>query len=794
MEPGQRLGPYRIVEHLGSGGMGEVYRAEDTRLERMVALKVLSGEFSADPDRITRFEREAKLVAALEHPNVVTIHSVEEVGGVRFLTMELVKGGTLAAEMRRGALSPRRTLEIAVPLAEGLAAAHAEGIVHRDLKPANVMLTHDGRVKVLDFGLAKLRADMTDSRASRMPTEAITEEGRVLGTLTYMSPEQVKGQPADERSDIFSAGVMLYEMASGIRPFRGDTHADISSSIIRDTPAAVTDLNRDIPADLGRIIGRCLEKNRRRRYQSALDLRNDLDALSREIETTGSGFRATANTHRRGWVVPLVATVGLAALSLFAWLSLPDGEDAVLSGPSMNASIRSIAVLPFESIGDEPEGDFFLEGIQDALITELSKTDLRVIGQASAIRFKDTELSLPEIAAALDVGGLVGGTVLRVGDDVRVSARLIHGATDRIVWADRYDRPLTDILVLTGELAQAIAGEVEVAVTPTQEQRLTRARSVDPAAWELHTRGLHHANRFTGQDLAEARRLFFEALAIDPEFAPAWVGLGMTYGIPASTGGSPDPELVAQAWRSVDRALELDPDLAEAHAGKGHLHLSLDWDWDSAERELALALELKPNSTIARHGYADLLTVQGRVDEAVDQARLGRQYDPLSRLTNITVVGHLVLARRYDEALAEYASARERIPELAPNSFWIAEAYWGLGRYEEAVAEYAAVWSGTEQAPLVEALTAGFAGKDPAVAARAAADSLAGAASPDDDALAVATWYARAGDPEAALDWLERAHEAHIPRLPVQLISEEFDFLRADSRYAELVERLNIPG
>ena len=796
MEAGQILGPYRIIGPLGSGGMGEVYQAEDTRLDRMVAIKVLPSEFSEDADRLSRFEREAKAVAALEHPNVVTIHSVEEIDGIRLLTMELVKGGTLADELRGGVLPLRRILDIAVPLADGLAAAHAEGVVHRDLKPANVMLTDDGRVKILDFGLAKLHTEMTDPDASHMPTEAITEEGRILGTVTYMSPEQVKAQPVDERSDIFSTGVILYQMSTGTRPFRGDSWADVGSAILRDTPTSVTELNTGIPDHLGRIVGRCLEKDRTRRYQSAVDLRNDLDGLAREADTASlrPGVRATSG--RRSWMGKAAAAVAVVALALTAWLVLPRGNGtapAPAPGP-LAGSIRSIAVLPFENDSADPEDEFFVDGMQDALITELSKTDLRVIGQSSSMRFRATDSSLSEVAAALDVGGLVEGSVLREGNQVRVSVRLLHGPSEEYLWGQSYLRDLTDVLVLTSELAQAIADEVEIAMTPEQEQRLARSRSVDPAAWELYVRGMHHANRFTGPDFIEARRLLEEALQVDAEFAEAWAGLALTYIGPLTGGGLPDPQLAASARRAIDRAIEFGPGLADAHAMRGIGLLVLEWDWAAAEREFAIALEIKPNHAIARHGHADLLTLQGRAEEAVDGARLGRQYDPLSRLASVTVVAHLLMARRYEEAINEFVAARERIPEMEEHNAWVADAYWELGRYQDAVSAYAALWRGRGRDVAADAMITALADGDPSPTARAVAETLAASATAERSALDIATWYARAGDADAALTWLERALELRIPLTPIYLVRPEFDLVRDDPRYAVLAESMDVSG
>jgi serine/threonine protein kinase len=805
---GRTILHYKILAEIGEGGMGVVYKAEDTRLDRLVALKFLPADLSADPERLQRLEQEAKAVAALNHPNIVTLHSfesaeVEGQGEVHFLTMELVEGKSLAALIPAGGLSLEKLLEIGVPLAEAVAVAHRKGITHRDLKPANVMVTSSGRVKVLDFGLAKARVDTGTVEATALATErAMTEEGRVLGTVPYMSPEQLQGKPLDPRSDIFALGIILYEMSTGDRPFAGDTSADVMSAILRDVPQAATELRRDMPRHLGRVIRRCLEKDPERRYQSAIDVRNELEDVKKDLATTdGLGGLPSPSPkvpRRRGqrrWGRYVIAAGGVAAVTLavFVAMSLSDFRER-LTGSAGSPQIRSLAVLPFDNLMNDPEQDYFVDGIHEELITDLAKIGaLRVTSRTSVMRYRDTEKSMPDIAAELGVDGLVEGSVLRVGDEVRIRAQLVHGPSDSNLWADSYDRSLENVLVLLSDVALAIADEIEIALTPQQEASLAGAGQVDPEAYEAYLRGFQTIQYFSREGLRRGTEQFRRSIEIDPDFAKGYAGLAFALAAAAAFEWIPVSENIDEMSALAERALELDPENAEAHVVLGYIDLWFDWDWDGAEQEFLQALERQPNQSFARHGYADALLVKGLPEESLQQVKLGRESDPFSPLVNLPILGHLLMLRRYDEIIREYEVMRD-LGILADGGF-IADALWFQGKQDEAVARYRQDFERFGSSAHVEALDRGGAEAGPVGAVRAVADLESERAASNNDlgAFGVARWYARAGATEEALEWIERAYAARSPLLFLVIAYPAFDILRSEPRYLDMVERMGLP-
>jgi TolB-like protein len=800
---GGTLSHYRIEEKLGSGGMGEVYRAHDVSLDRDVALKILPPETASDADRLMRFEREAKSLAALNHPNIVTIHEVGEaipevpdqgaVEPVRFLTMELVTGQTLNAATPEGGLPLGTIFTLAIPVADALTAAHDRGVVHRDLKPANVMVTDEGRVKVLDFGLAKLRPEASPEEETEILTEGITQQGVVVGTVPYMAPEQLQGAPVDRRADIFSLGVLLYEMATGRRPFQGETSAEVISSILRDTPDSVVELRADLPHHLARVIRRCLEKDADRRYQSARDVRNELQDLASELEAeriVRSAVATPAEAPPRKGRRTVLAAVGVvfavvAAVLIGRGSGLLKGPRAVAPQPP---EIRSLAVLPFDNLMGDPDQEFFVQGMHEALITDLSKISaLRVISRTSAMRYKDTDKAIPEIARDLDVDALVEGSVLRADGQVRITAQLILGDTDEHLWASSYDRDLENVLALLSEVAQAIAGEIEVTVTPDQQQRLATASTVDADVQEKFLRAQFLFNRFTRRDRLEARKLVQEVVALDPDFAPGHALLGAAVFLAGFFGHEPLEETIPRAEERLHTALELDPDLAVAHAMVGYTELFWHWDWERAKEALDRAVELNPNDAVTRHALADYHMVMGDHDESMRQVRLGVESDPFSVLALIPLVGHLSYAGRFEETIAAAERALELYPDYAFFESHRARSLWVRGSYDEALLAYENAW----RPKYSQALRLGYDQGGPIAAMRAVADLLA--AEPDSSPLDVATYYAAAHQTDLAFHWLDRAYEAHIPQLLHVPGEALFESIRSDPRFEELLRRIGIP-
>jgi TolB-like protein len=628
---GQTLAHYRITAAIGAGGMGEVYRATDTKLGREVALKVLPAEMAASTERLERFQREARALAALDHPGIVTVYSVEEAEGVHFLTMQLVEGQPLARLIPEGGMPVEQLATIGTALSEALAAAHERGIVHRDLKPANVMVTTDGRVKVLDFGLARMRP-AGGSADSALPTEAQTTEGAVMGTVPYMSPEQVAGRPVDHRTDVFSLGVVLYEMASGRRPFAGGSMVELGSAILRDAPPDLTTLRAGLPEGLWRVVSRCLEKDPAARFQSMRDVHGALSTVS--AGASDSRARSGHGT-RRPWRALGIAA-GLAILLGGAYLvsrfgvlrpgePAPEGEVA--------SRIRSIAVLPLDNYSGDPSQDYFAEGMTDELTTDLARIrELRVISRSSAMQFKgEGRPPTPEIAKLLDVDAVVEGSVVRAGDRVRITAQLIDARADRHLWAQSFERQSKDVLTLQAELASAIAREIHVQLTPAERSRLGSASSVNPRAHDAYLKGRYFFNRPSDENLQKAIAHFEEALAISPTFVPALSGLSDVYlWAGYNEGFMTASEARPKAEDAAERAIDLDDSSAEAHTSLAVFKLFYEYDWAGSEREFRRAIELSPSYAYAPDQFALGLAFQGRFDESIAQSQRAAELDPLN--------------------------------------------------------------------------------------------------------------------------------------------------------------------
>jgi TolB-like protein len=791
---GDVLTHYRLLEKIGQGGMGVVWKALDTKLGREVALKTLPEGVAEDPDRVTRFEREAKTLASLRHPNIVTIYSVEHDQGTRFLTMELVKGEPLTSLIPAGGLPLKRIFEIGIPLASALAAAHEKGVIHRDLKPANVMVDEGSDVKVLDFGLAKLRPAASEATATDVTTETMTASGQILGTLPYMSPEQIQAKPVDHRSDIFAFGVTLHEMATGKRPFQGKNPPELMSSILKDTPMPVTDLRAGLPQHLGRIIRRCLEKDPTRRYQSALDVRNELEDLQKELQvaiSTGPRAAARAAQPRRWGIAAAVITASAVIVLAAVWTFGPlRGRFASKPG----GEIRSLAVLPLKNLMHDAAQDYFVEGIHDALITELAKTGLNVISRTTVAAYAGkSDKRTPEIAHDLNVDALIEGTVLRVGNTVNVTVQLIRGSTDEILWGDHYYGNLADAMGMLANVTRAIAAQVKITLSPQQQERLASNRPVNPEAQDVYLRGRYFLNRFTPDAMMKSREFFQKAIDIDPTYAKAYAGLAMSYTIGAVFGSGGRSPQNAQLFRAAGvKAVELDPQLGEGHAVLGLTSLYLDWDWPRARQELKLALDLNPSDALVYHPYADCFLVDGDLEESLSWVEKGAKLDPLSPMIVFPVMGHLLFLRRWDDVVKEADRFRNIFPSNAVAGTFLRTALWQKGLFEQAIEEYRAAWK--DEPELLKVFEAGFAKAGPHGAMRAVAETLADRAkSGYQDPVAIAQYYALAGDADPAFQWLERAYQERRPMLAHLKADPNLDLIRSDPRFAGLLRRMNFP-
>ncbi len=791
---GTSIGPYQILAKLGEGGMGEVYRATDPRLEREVALKVLPAAMAASPERLERFRREARALAALDHPNIVTIHSVEEAEGVHFLTMQLVDGQPLDRVIPEGGLSVQRVRDIAHALGDALAAAHDKGIVHRDLKPANVMVTHDGRVKVLDFGLAKeLRAgDPTDAT---LTSAGQTQAGVVMGTPAYMSPEQIAGRPVDHRTDIFSLGVLLYEMASGERPFRGDSSAELASAILRDTPRPLGEIRTDLPPDLARVIQRCLEKDPGTRYESARDVQAALSSSTsggdgRLLPPAGRSFPRSLALAIAGAVVILLGAA--------AYRATRSGAVRPSSDASAGGAIRSIAVLPLDNYSGDAGQDYFAEGMTDELTTQLATISrLRVISRGSAMQFKGAQRPpTPEIAKALDVDAIVEGSVLRSGERVRITAQLIDARADRHLWARSFERSSRDVLALQDELASAIAGAIHAELTPAEESRLASAPRINPEAYDAYLKGRYFFNRPSDENLQKAIARFEEAVSLEPDFAPAHSGLSDAYlwagyneGFITASDARP------KAKAAAEKAIQLDDASAEAHTSLANFKLWYEYDWKGSEAAFRRALELNPNYAYAHDQFGMALAFQGRLDEAIAEGRRAAELDPLS--PQILLDAILAFAWKGD-----YATARQLVrkaSDLDPTFFmapWI-DGWIELqaGKPNVAVARFqkAEAMGASAFVSAWLAYAHGVSGNRAVAAAGFEAlekKSLRGVPTAFDLALV----HLGVGDHARALSELERAHATDSEWLGWLGLDRTFDSLRSEPRFTALLRKLGLEG
>jgi eukaryotic-like serine/threonine-protein kinase len=772
VEPGQTLGRYRITAILGSGGMGDVFRAHDSRLDRDVAIKLLKPGL-ASGDASALLKAEARAVSALSHPNVCVLHELDEVDGQSFLVMELVEGQTLLSLIDSQSLPVDRALRYATQVAAALAHAHQRGVVHRDLKTANAIVTPDGVVKVLDFGIAR-RADHAIADEATKSIAPIESLGVIAGTLPYMAPEVILGGPADARSDIWALGVMLVELVSGRRPFAGKTAFDLTSAIVHSPP----ELPGHIPTGVRAIVERCLKKSPGERYQSAAEVAAALDAV----------MTASATPARRRLTPAIVGAIAIAVVvaGVVAWTRW--------GGTPSAAAIDSLVVLPFADLTPRPESEYLADGITDAVITELGQLGaLRVTSRTSSMRYRDSKKSMQEIARELGVDGVLEGSLFRDAGRVRVTARLVRAATETSLWTGTYERDLQNILALQRDLAQTVAGELRLSLTPDQTSRLANRQTVRPEAVEAYLKGRYQWAKRTPAALLSSIELFESAIRADPTYAAPHAGLANSY-VLLSLGGIVErssTESLRQAKFEAQRALVLDPRTPEAHTALGYAQL---WSWELAEsdRTFLRAIDLNPSDATTRFWHSVRLAAEGRFDESIAEAKRGQQLDPASAIVTAGLSWSYHLAGRHVEAEEHARRVMEIEPDFIMGLVRLGVAHKHQRAYGRAIEtlQRAVNLSGRNPDILAQVgQTYGLQGSSRE--ARAILDELnTSAKARYVPAFDRALIYAGLGDRDQAFDWLQRAYDERYSLLVLLQVDPDLNPLRDDPRFEALVRRV----
>jgi serine/threonine protein kinase/tetratricopeptide (TPR) repeat protein len=800
MEPdltGRTLSHYRIVKRLGEGGMGVVYLAEDTKLGRRTALKLLPAEWIRNSQARTRFLHEAQTAAALNHPNICTIYEVDEVGGLVFLAMEHIEGESLRSTIERGPMKIAEVIATSLEVGQGLSAAHAQGIVHRDVKPGNVMLTSDGRAKVLDFGLA-LAPERT----------RLTAEGKTTGTVSYMSPEQSRGEAVDHRTDIWSLGVMVYEMLTGVRPFAGDHEQAVIRSIVNDRPEPPTGLRTGIPLELERIIIKAMAKSPGDRYQHVDDMLVDLKAVERGLaagtvtRTTGLSRTSSTVSGRGQWKRTLVAgaVVVVAVVTGLIWNAArirSTGADPV-GGPSASQEVRpSIAVLPFLDMSPERDQEYFCEGMAEELINALTHlSGLKVSARTSSFQYRGGGHDVRQIGNDLGVETVLEGSVRKAGSQLRITAQLINAADGSHLWSETFDRNLDDVFAIQDEISLAIVKELRPALLGDKSATLVERATANPEAYNLYLRGRWFWNKRTPEDLMQGIEYFKRAIEVAPDYALAYTGMADCYTTLAEYSMSPPEGIARAAKEAALKALELDDTLPEAHAALGYIKIVYDWDWQGAETDFRRAIELGPHYAPAHHRYAALLGTMGRYEEGLEEIRQAQAIEPHS-VSISTIMGLLLCdVGDPDSAIEEIERALEMDPDSYLAQLTLGVALMYASRYDEAIAAF------HEQNRLLG-------GRSPHAAAMIGiAQALSGNVDEAERALAelretsgqqpvssslVALLCFALDRKDEGFDWLERAYEERDLILR-QVISglRKPEMLGEDPRFAALLERMGL--
>jgi eukaryotic-like serine/threonine-protein kinase len=777
---GRTLGHYRIESQLGAGGMGVVYRAHDTTLDRTVAIKVVGERLSSDPKARDRLLREARTASALNHPHVCTIHEVGEAEGQVFIAMEYVEGGSLSALLSE----PRPTemvVRYGIQIADALAHAHDRGIVHRDLKTSNVMLTPEGRTKVLDFGLAKRLPTEDIAQRPTRTDGSLTEAGQVVGTLHYIAPEVLRGQPADTRADIWALGVLLYELATGDLPFNGKTRFEVTHAILGEAPTA---LPEKVPAGMRAVIQRCLAKAPSQRYQRASEVRAALEAI--ESGSAGVPWMRPESRRRLLWGASALTA---AALLTAAGLSYFGGR---------GRSIDSIAVMPLANVGGDPDTEYLSDGIAEGVISSLSKLPrLKVIAFSSVVRYRGRTVDPKEVVRDLKVGAVLTGRVVQRGDTVSIHTELVDTQDGRRLWGEQYDARMGGILTVQDDIAEKISGQLGSRLTGDDKQRLASRDNENTEAYQLYLKGHYYLDKGTREDYEKSLEFFRRVIETYPNYAPAYFGIADAYGGMTWEGMLLPAEGFAQSEAALETGLKLDDTAGKGHSDLAWLRWGKDWDFPAADKEWRRAVSLDPHDPYIRRSFAKFLRSQGRWEEAFEEMKQAQKLDPLGLETNNSLGHTYYWARRYDEAIDQAKKTLEIDPTYVPAHLLLTEVYARKGMYQEAIAEQQQTFVLNDDREGAQGLGEDFKalGFEPVVRQlyRSSIDAFREAAktryvSP----IGFAVNYAKLGDKDQAFAWLEKAYADRSPWMMLLKQDPDFDNLRSDPRFGVLLKRVGL--
>jgi serine/threonine-protein kinase len=782
---GKVLSHYTILKHIGSGGMGEVYLAHDTQLDRNVAIKILPSELATDPERMRRFEKEARAASAIDHPNVVHIYEIGEYDGIRFIAMQYVEGQTLSALIKDHALPIPQLLDIAIDVAEALQEANSKGVVHRDIKPANILITPRGQAKVVDFGLAKISRDSSLTEINTdSDTSTETKSGMILGTVHYLSPEQALGKGVDHRSDIFSFGAVLYQMATARFPFSGQNSIEMISNILKTEPEPLSTHNPTIPAALEHIVRKCLEKDPERRYQSAQDLSNDLRRLKRgDVPLTGSTIRL--GTRRPRLPVFLIASVLLIIAATAFYFTRE------------RRPIDSIAVLPFINGSSKAGMEYLSDGITDSVINTLSQLpQLRVMARSTVFSYKGKQIDPRQVGRELHVGAVLTGAMNQSGDELTIRAELVNTTDGSLLWGSQYNRAVNDVVGMQEEIAGDISHNLRIKLTGEQQKRLTKRYTENAEAYETYLKGRYYWNKRTEEGFRKAVEAFGQAIEKDPDYALSYAGLANCYTLMPAWALMPPTEGHPKAKAAALKALQLDDTLAEAHSALGHTLHNYDWDWAGAGREFRRAIELNPGYATAHHWNAWYLIEDGQTAEAFHEIQRALDLDPFSLIINADTGYLYSLGRQQDRAQEQLRKTLELGPQFSLAYEYRGYVYEVQKRYREELEAFEKAEELLPDSLEIKAEIARARALNGQVhEARTTLNELT-AQSKDRYVVAfdIAMIYEALGEKDPAFEWLEKACDEHSYQISGLAVDPRLDGLRNDPRFAELLNRIHRPA